>query len=644
MTKKNGSKRKHLVLLAATLILVLTLPFFAPVMNLFRAHDIPLGFFAVSTVLPFLCAGTALMISRTHAPVARDAVRHEHVDFLPSFACVSGFAGLQVMFGFTSAIYALGHDGLIFGLAMTAALPIFLLLNESLTTSSSWTSVTGFVHNRFQIRGLSYFVYACVLAIAVLFLAVALVFAMALLKAAGVVDRHLGLMGLIACCVACALLPSETIQRRLLPFAGVLIFVCLTTVIFSLGFVDYGFIAPHVQYGQLLDDVSKLEQASLLAGLADPVVFKRFARPEIHFGSGNFIALTASFILGSLFLLSSVRTPHLDHGKGAGGSHVVSRPSLRWAPTVLAFLFVTAVVISTMAKHVVFKDVVGAPVTTAAELSEESAIKVLQICGESTDVTLDVVARCKTRDEPEKPIRAHDLTVSDGQALAMLLSLKRTPRWLWFIFFGGAFASLLAAVLFARVIVYENIFVLIEREKQPKNIYAPLGWIFVVASAALLAVCTSASGQVLWSGVLTLGAAVIVPALVIPLFWQRMPAYILSMCLVVSIVTAGVYWIGSVFFPVQFFQITAALSNAGPYAIEDFYDLLASWQAQSPTASTVSWNEIENAARPLANWWGAAPATAGLIGNVAALLVMIPLALVHRVFKVLNGMRGNASR
>ncbi|HEY8195238.1 MAG TPA: sodium/substrate symporter small subunit [Hyphomicrobium sp.] len=610
------SRRLMLASVAVWLILALALPLAALTLNLFRVGGAPLGFWITAQGAIVGLAALAL----GYAWRAGGAATEEGVQ--PGLVFAGEAVGAAALLGFTGYIAALGYDALALPLGLVAGLALLAIVVAPRFVLYPVRSIGGFFAIRYG-GGSSR-------RLALLITSVAMVLVLAAdLKAGAYALQSLTRIDLSEAIAAVALgvaaiwllgsiLPLKKIAG--LGFVAVAIGLLITLV--ALALHTGGSMLPQLKLGTALENLANLNQTLVVNRLSDVKSLTPMTSPFLLLSMRNFAGLLLAVALGI------VAAPHLL-GRHVSQATVAPGDAVRRTAYALVAVAVIAVSLPPLAiySRIGFEQVVAKGIEDAAipkPFTDASALGWVEVCKQNSSDAAELAAACAKMSGQRGFLRLQDLSfATDGFVVAAPVISGLDPLLQYPLLLG----ILLAAVLVGNALVAG----LVAADAEVRTNAAPkrngldirsaaLGAGVFIAAAVLANVETVGSGLLAAEGFAFLAAGMF-PPLVLGLHWRHMNATGAVAAMLVGAVIVAAYLIGVHVWPVEFFRISGALSDAAPSAVNRFAVLDAAYNASpDPQAQALAWAALRQHAGTIANWGGLKPA--------AIVLVAVPLGLV----------------
>ena len=159
--------------------------------------------------------------------------------------------------------------------------------------------------------------------------------------------------------------------------------------------------------------------------------------------------------------------------------------------------------------------------------------------------------------------------------------------------------------------------------------------ILVARVAVVLVASAAAFGAYAFPGyVLTftapafsLAASALLPALLLGVWWKRASGEGALAGMIAGLVVCFYYMLAPQYIPFAFYETSSFLSNASQEAASRYEALRQSYYLADEAGRAAALAAWEEAARPLANWWGVAREFAALFAVPAGLLTMVCVSL-----------------
>lgn len=341
-------------------LLTFAVPVLSEAANLVRVQGFPFGFYLLAQGTPLAFALLGLWVSVWTLPHnGRPATALSRIEGV----ALAGLVLTPALTVFATArLEADGFDGLIFGHATMAGVVMWLLIRARPwgRQSSQTDHHLAAPHGSGQPAPARPGQWAVMLfAIALLPLATLnLHTASDLLRAIangsiGTIEAVIGIAGIA---VAMALVLPRRWLFALLALGTALTFAILLMLAFGLQAITQPsspvWLLPQFAYGQTIADITRLEQDLTVAGLADPVTTRQFARPWTDLSMVNALGYIATLVLAVPALLT-VATWTLPSENTAGVSRQAVRTAYaaRGAQWMLLFCLALIITAPAVAAH-----------------------------------------------------------------------------------------------------------------------------------------------------------------------------------------------------------------------------------------------------------------------------------------------------
>ncbi len=620
------ARRLILVALAIWAVLVFGVPLTSLTSNIVRVAGFPLGFSI--TAMGALAALTVLAL----VFAARAGGEPQERSLQPALRFAGETLGSAGFIGFAGAIAALGFDGLAYPLGIVAGLALMAILIAPRFVLYPVTSMTGFFAARYGGVWPRRIAFAITVVSAVLLLAADMRGGALAIQGLAVTDYATALaiasVALTAVWVAGGLIGA----RSPVPLVYGVLLVSFLVALVLLTLYQGRFPLPHLVYGQALSDLADLEQKLIQNKLSDVKSLKPMVAPFLHLSVLNFAGLVLGLALGVAAL------PHL------AGRHIcraVVAPgdaARRTAVTVgFAGLFLAGLAAYAVFARLGVASVLATGLETAAlpqSFLAAHGLGWVEICGSQDTAAADVAAACAKTSGQRGFLRLQDLAfTNDGYAFAAPW-LSGLPPFAYLSLWAGALVASLAAgqAILAGLVVARAP----ARGAQMQGaIPFDVRSVVLAAGAVLAALAVAVLGSLeipeLASEGLALVASGLFPALVLGLYWRRMNSAGATAAMIAGFGIAALYIAGSRLFPVQFYDLTAALSNAAPLAVRKFAELKAAvGSAASDEVRTAATIALSRHAGSIANWWGLKPGAAAVLGVPVGMVAGVVTALISQ--------------
>lgn len=625
-----GASRPSRSLILASVIIwfvvALALPLSALTLNFFRLGGSPLGFWITAqgalialVVLAFIYAWRA----GGHA-VAENV--------WPSFAFAGEAVGAAGLIGFTGFIAAIGYDALALPLGLVAGLTLLAILVAPRFVLYPVRSIGGFFAIRYggnSARRLALVITAAATAILLAADLKAGAYALQSLARIGLPEAVTALVLGVA---AIWLVGSVLTVRKLagISFAAIVIGLLITLV--AIAAHARGWSIPYLELGAALENHLSLNMTLVVNRLADVDALTPMTSPFLQLSMRNFAGLLLAVGFGV------VAAPHL---LGRHLSQAVVAPGGAVRRTALALMGVAVVAASlpplAVYNRVAFEKVLAKGIEGAVipqKFADASELGWVKICDKNSRDVAELAAACAKAPEQRGFLRLQDLTfTTDGFVVAapFMAGLQRSLQY------PLLFAVLLATLLMGNALLAGLIDADAEVRKSASTVQtgldfrsATIGAAVIATAAVIASVSTIGSGLLFAEGFVVLAAGLFVP-IVLGLYWRHMNSAGAIAAMVAGACVATAYLLGVHVWPVEFFRISGALSDAEPDAAQTFADLNTAFTvAADPQAQAAAWNALRDHAATIANWAGLKPVAIVLVAVPLAFIIAIAVSLLFR--------------
>lgn len=600
-------------------------------------------------------------------------------------ALLAALPGLVVLAGFDHLAYGLG---LLTGVVLAGVLIAPRLAR--LGTRTILEALNARFGTRAAIAG------AIIIAlVAVPLLAAELAFAGFLGAALLGVPYAAALIAALTLSVAAALMLGDRRFAQLATLAYALLAGCILTLLALLAFKAHGLVIPHIAYGQALSTVADLEERLIESGLVDFDTFSVHVAPFVRFTQLDTAALVISLGLGTAVL------PQLVSALAAVGRPADVRLAGAWSVFFVMLILISVPALAAYAKLEIYSAMAaGAPLadlprwleapihadlarvhgtslamldrlakavaaagTDPHAIADRFAVHVPALgeawraLGDEARAAMLAAAQSLNGASPGELWQAYvgqvlpaaavaagdgtgtlsqaALAIEPAGVLLALPALSGAPDW---ILVAGLAAAVVVAAAFVRSVatLFNN------GEDTPCGDGQPpwhgmLAFLLAAAAAACAMVLRADSLVTIVVSVLSLAAAGLFPVLALGLSWPRATA---AGAVAAILAGGGVtlcYEIGIAAAPAAFYRVSAPLSNAGEFAIEEFGALEAeAREGETDEVRTAAAEALDGLARGtaaragLANWFGIDGASGAVFGVPVGFAVLVLVSLLTR--------------
>lgn len=603
-----------------------------------------------------------------------------------AFLSIAPFAGLA------GIVFQLGSDGLAWLVGCAAGLVLMGVLIAPAFRASQAATVPEFLGSRFGGRAIP-MTAAIVVVLSNLLLLVTQLTAMAMIGQSLLGVPFVIGVGAAAVIVLLALLPGG--MRGAIWSGGALLAVVLVTYLVPLAIMalqKHGMPLGQLAYGQMLQDLPRLETDMIVNEVADARSLKPHVRPFLQIDLTNTLALIACLMAGSAVL------PHVLMRSATSPSVKDARLSMAWGLLFSAVILSAVPAYAAFTKHELYGLIAkGVPLSelprSFAEASRRDAIRIHGVSLKLfDDVTASVVSgnsdagavgkalqetRASTanawfelkpqvqgalveagklavgQDEAQRwetlkvtvlPVAAtaagnksgkltQSAVVIEPHAVAVfgLALAGLSPMWIA-VFAAGAIAAGLATAIATSWAAGQALGRDIAGTRGLAA--ARLGIVVAVGVAAVLAAVKPADLLVMAAWPFAIAAAGLFPVLVLGIWWKRTTRTGALAGMIAGLAVTLIYIGGSGFAPVTFFQATGAVSDAGPTAAKKVADLTAVAEKASEQGRAAADGALTAFVRGgpfkagIANWFGIHNAAAAIFGLPLGFLLIILISLL----------------
>lgn len=583
----------------------------------------------------------------------------------PSTSCAASqglamarpWASATTVLGLTGALYALGHDGLVYVLGWTGGLVLMMLMVTPHLQGAGRLSMLGFFAERYPGR-LPRRLAGAGLALCLFPLLVAQFHGVGLSAA-----RLFGIDGTLAVWVGLATVLTATLViamlsrtqhswRLFLRMEAGLFLLLLAAYVCPLVLLSldrYGLPVPQLTYGPALAEIVGLEQTFIERRLADASKLKLHTKPFASLDTTTVFALLLCLTAGvaalphmfaSYLTVAPTRTA-LRHG--------VPRAAA-WGLLWVVALFLTAPAYAAFTKLSVYSTLVGQRLTDVPAwvfvygrypnpLKPDSGL--VDICGKAATDLPTILKTCGA--SHLGIVRLQDVAIHPDVLVLATPEIANLPFAITLLV---GIAALIASLAGAESVMRTLGGRAFSRDRSDDASltagagYGGPAWVAVTWAFgfALLAatVATQPPADIItlasWS--FSLAAAGLFPALILGLWWRQATAWGCILGVITGFAVTLYYILGTRAFAPQFYETWSFLSSAAPNAALKFAALKKAWLAAADgPAREAAWIALNSQAQSLANWWGIKPIAAGVFGMVAgfAAFVLGSLLLPIRV-------------
>ena len=620
------ARRLILSALAIWAVLVFGVPLTSLTSNIVRVAGFPLGFSI--TAMGALAALTVLAL----VFAVRAGGDRQQQSLQPALRFAGETLGSAGFIGFAGAIAALGFDGLAYPLGVVAGLALMAILIAPRFVLYPVTSMTGFFAARYGGVWPRRTAFAITVLSAVLLLAADVRGGALAIQGLAVTDYATGLAIASVVLTAVWFAGGLITTRAPVPIVYGVLLVCFLVTLVLLTLYQGRFPLPHLVYGQALSDLADIEQKLIQNKLSDVKSLRPMVAPFLHLSVLNFAGLVFGLALG-VAALPHLAGRHISRAVVAAGD-----AAHRTAVTVgFAGLFLAGLAAYAVFARLGVASVLATGLETAAlppNFLAANGLGWVEICGSHSTVAADVAAACAKSSGQRGFLRLQDLAfTNDGYAFAAPW-LSGLPAFATLSLWAGALVASLAAgqaILAGLVVARGPAYGTRAQGAIQFDVRSAVLAAGVVLAALAVAVLGSLEIPELASEGLALVASGLFPALVLGLYWRHMNSAGATAAMIAGFGIAALYIGGIRLFPVQFFDVTGAVSNAAPVAVRKFADLKAAiGSAVSDDARTAASVALVRHASLIANWWGLKPGAAAVLGVPVGVAAGVVAALISQ--------------
>jgi cation/acetate symporter len=623
------SGRLTLASLVVWLILALALPLSALTLNFIHVGGFPLGFWIAAQGALIGLAVLALVYAwRAGGAATGEGLR-------PALVFAGEAIGAVTILGFTGYIAALGYDGLALPLGLVAGMALLAILVAPRFVLYPVRSISGFFAVRYGgglTRRLALLITS---AATVLLLAADLKAGAHALQGLAKIQLPQAVSALGLTIGAIWVAGNFIAPKKIAGFSFAVILIGLLATLVAIAFDFSGSPMPHFALGKALEDHASLNQSLVVNKLSDVKSLTPMASPFLQLSMRNFAGLLLAVALGI------VSAPHLL-GRHVSQAAVAPGGAVRRSAFALVAVAVVAASLAPLAVYsrIGFEEAMSKGIENAAipqSFAEASALGWVKVCDQKSDAGADLAAACAKASGQRGFLRLQDLAfTTDGFIVAAPEISGLAPYLQYPLLLGVVLASLLMgnALVIGLLVSDAEVRMNGATRSHRLDFRSTVLGAGLLLAAGLIAIIGAIDTGLLAAEGFALLAAGIFPALVLGLHWRRMNARGAVAAMLAGSLIAAAYLLGVHLWPVEFFQISGALSDAAPQAAKRFADLEATLStAADPGSQVAARLMLARSATAIANWGGLKPAAivllavpAGLVaGIVVSLLSSIPL-------------------
>ncbi len=284
---------------------------------------------------------------------------------------------------------------------------------------------------------------------------------------------------------------------------------------------------PQLMYGQVLQEITQLEQTKGAIMLGQEGGASGYVTPETHFNPLNFFALILCLMIGTASL------PHVLMRFFTTPSVRAARTSVGWALFFIFLLYFTAPAYAAFAKLEIYQDVLGTDVSTieAARALPQwiyiyGGIELVKICGVAVGTPEALFQACQAAGSTQ--ITFADFSINPDVVVIATPEIAGLPYVIAGLVAAGGLAAALSTadgllLAIANALSHDIYYRMIDPQASTRQRLV-VARVLLVAVALLAAVVASfRPGGILalvaWA--FSLAAAGLFPALVMGIWWSR---------------------------------------------------------------------------------------------------------------------------
>ncbi|MCT8970664.1 sodium:solute symporter family protein [Microbaculum marinisediminis] len=425
--------------------------------------------------------------------------------------------------GMAGTLYALGYDGLAFVLGWTGGYVLVAVLVAPYLRKFGAYTVPDFLAARFGGH------VARFLGIIVLF-ACSFTYVTAQVYATGIIaSRFLGISFEIAVFVGllgillCSMLGGMRAVTWTQVAQYIVLIVAYLIPVVILSAQRYGVPIPQLMYGQVLQEISGLEQKLVADGLASAENLKPYLQPFTTYNPLNYFGLILCLMIGTASL------PHILMRYFTTPSVRDARKSVGWSMLFIFLLYFTAPAYAAFAKLEVYQNVIG---TAIADLPQwiytYGNLGLVKICGADATTVDAIRAACTASGTGDGVLALGELSINRDVIVISMPEIAGLPYVIAGLVAAGGLAAALSTadgllLAIANALSHDIYYKMVDPHASTARrlIVARVLLVLVAIGAAWLASTRPADilSMVAWA--FSLAAAGNFPALVLGVWWKR---------------------------------------------------------------------------------------------------------------------------
>jgi len=425
--------------------------------------------------------------------------------------------------GMAGTLYVLGYDGLAFVLGWTGGYVLVAVLVAPYLRKFGAYTVPDFLAARFGGH------FARFLGIVVLFCC-SFTYVTAQIYATGIIaSRFLGISFEIAVFVGllgillCSMLGGMRAVTWTQVAQYIVLIVAYLIPVIILSAQRYGVPVPQIMYGQVLQEITALEQQLVADGLANADNLKPYLQPFTTYNPLNFFGLILCLMIGTASL------PHILMRYFTTPSVRDARKSVGWSLLFIFLLYFTAPAYAAFAKLEVYQNVIGTSIDALPSwIYTYGNLGLVKICGADATAVEAIKAACASAGNPDGILGLSELSINRDVIVISMPEIAGLPYVIAGLVAAGGLAAALSTadgllLAIANALSHDVYYKMVDPHASTARrlVVARILLVVVAIGAAWLASTRPADilSMVAWA--FSLAAAGNFPALVLGVWWKR---------------------------------------------------------------------------------------------------------------------------
>jgi cation/acetate symporter len=507
--------------------------------------------------------------------------------------------------GMAGSLYLLGYDGLAFVLGWTGGYVLVAVLIAPFLRKFGAYTVPDFLSARYEGNG------ARVMGVIVL-LACSFTYVVAQIFATGIIaQRFLGMsfevavfVGLAGILVCSMLGGMKAVTWTQVAQYIVLIVAYLIPVVW-MSAKKFGVPLPQIMYGNVIQNISQLEQEFIQKGLA-PANMKQHVAPFTSYSPANYFWLIFCLMVGTASL------PHVLMRYFTTPSVREARQSVAWSLLFIFLLYFTAPAYAAFSKLEVYTTLIGKNIADMPQwVYSWGQLGLVNICGKAAASAAAVADACKAVAGHAGVLRVQDFGINPDVVVLSTPEIAGLPYVITGLVAAGGLAAALSTadgllLALANALSHDIYYKMINPNAPTKQrLIISRALLVVVAIAAAYTASTKPAdilSMVAWA--FSLAAGGLFPALVLGVWWKRANKQGAILGMMAGFGVTLLYLVVTRYFPgfgVSALGMSSLLNPITGAPIVDLAKAMAApnamegWVlASHPLASKVGWFNINN--------------------------------------------------